>query len=133
MTDQTTNLDLTRLRETASKVFVGLLWLHVPLVLVIAFARGSDWLLPLMLTMLLAGAATVSWRIDAAGPMTRYVVAVAFVGMVSTLVLQNTGRWQIDLHMYYFAVFAIIAAYCDWRAILLAAAVTAVQDRKSVV
>ncbi|MBN9525138.1 MAG: chemotaxis protein [Alphaproteobacteria bacterium] len=48
------------------------------------------------------------------------------IGMVSLLVWQAAGPWQIDLHMVYFAAFAMLAAYCDWRSVLLAAVVTAV-------
>ncbi|MBU6498397.1 MAG: hypothetical protein KGQ40_07700, partial [Rhodospirillales bacterium] len=29
--------------------------------------------------------------------------------------------WQVDIHMYYFAMLAILAAYCDWVVILAAA------------
>jgi len=57
----TESKDIEALRETASKVLLGLLWLHVPVALVIAAMRGGDWLLPNLLTAALAGAATLSW------------------------------------------------------------------------
>jgi len=34
--------------------------------------------------------------------------------------------WQIDMHMYFFAVLAMTAAFCDWRAIVVAAFTVAV-------
>jgi methyl-accepting chemotaxis protein len=117
--------DLQRLREATSRLFIVLLWLHVPLVGAVAAMLGGGWLLPTAVTAGLSAAATAAWYMSAAGAATRYVVAVAMVGMVSLLVAVAAGPWQIDLHMYYFAAFAMLAAYCDWRTIAVAAVATA--------
>ncbi len=46
---------------------------------------------------------------------------------ISLLLASMKGhRWQVDVHMYYFAALALIAIYCDWRAILAATATVAV-------
>jgi methyl-accepting chemotaxis protein len=46
--------------------------------------------------------------------------------MVSLLLAAAAGSaWQTDIHMYYFAVMAVLAAYCDRNVILTAAVVTA--------
>jgi methyl-accepting chemotaxis protein len=37
----------------------------------------------------------------------------------------GNGDWQVDYHMYFFGVFAMLAAYVDWRPIALAATLTA--------
>jgi methyl-accepting chemotaxis protein len=81
----------------------------------------TGWFMSVTTSAALAAAATVAWHTSAAGDATRYVVAVAMVGMVSLLVAVSAGPWQIDLHMYYFAAFAMLAAYCDWRTIAVAA------------
>ena len=37
----------------------------------------------------------------------------------------GNGDWQVDYHMYFFCVFAMLSAYVDWRPIAVAAALTA--------
>src|ERR1700723_3242923 len=54
--------DLKTLRETASRALLTVLWLHVPICLTIGLMRGGEWLLPVILTVAMAGAATLSWR-----------------------------------------------------------------------
>ncbi|PWC41333.1 methyl-accepting chemotaxis protein [Azospirillum sp. TSO22-1] len=119
------NDDLDSLRRWASGLFVAALWAHIPLVALTGWINGTlGWGAELG-ALLLALAATAAWRADAEGLTSRTVIAVAAVGMVSLLVYRAAGPWQIDLHMYYFAVFAMLAAYCCWRTILVAAAATA--------
>jgi methyl-accepting chemotaxis protein len=114
------------LRETASKAMLVLLWCQVPIALAIAFARGTDWLVPGLMMVLLAGVSTLSWRISGSGVQTRCTVAVALMGGVSVIVYQMSGHpWQIDMHMYFFATLAFLAAYCDYRPILFAAVAVA--------
>ena len=47
------------------------------------------------------------------------------IRMVALLVWVARGPMQIDMHMYYFAAYAMLAAFCDWRVIVVAAGVTA--------
>ena len=111
--------DLDALRETASKAMLALLWLHVPIAVAIGMARGTDWLMPTLLTVALAAAATLSWRAAGSGLSTSLVVAVALMGGVSVFTFQLSGHpWQIDMHMYFFAALACLVAYCDYRPIL---------------
>ncbi len=113
-------------RDTASKGMLALLWLHLPLSLAISLARGMDWIMPVSLMAVLAIAATASWRISGNGVSTRCTVAVALMGGVSLLVYQLSGHpWQIDMHMYFFATLACLAAYCDFRPILIGAGAVA--------
>jgi methyl-accepting chemotaxis protein len=114
------------LRNTAGKGMLILLWLHLPLSLAISLARGMDWIMPASLMTVLAIAATLSWRISGSGVSTRCTVAVALMGGVSLLVYQMSGHpWQIDMHMYFFATLACLAAYCDFRPILIGAGAVA--------
>jgi len=116
----TESKDIEALRETASKVLLGLLWLHVPVALVIAAMRGGDWLLPNLLTAALAGAATLSWATLGNGVSTRLTFAVALMGGVSVFTLELSGHaWQPDMHMYFFAALACLVVYCDYRPILI--------------
>jgi methyl-accepting chemotaxis protein len=115
------NNNLDALRETASKVLLALIWLHLPLLAVIGLIIGSPWVTTILLASALAGAATLAWRLWGSSQETRLTVAVAYVGMASLVVNQLSGHaWQIDSHMYFFATLAILAAYCDWRVLLMA-------------
>jgi methyl-accepting chemotaxis protein len=116
---------LEELRRRASSVFIVWLWLHLPLIAAVAWLNGTNLLVSTIGAALIALIATWFCRTDPTGTATRQVVAAAFVGMASLLVFAASGPWQIDLHMYYFAIFAVLAAYCDWRAILTAATLTA--------
>jgi len=118
----TTTGTVDSLRETASKAMLTLLWCHVPIALAIDLMRGADWLVPTLLMVLFAGTSTVSWWMSGSGVQTRCTVAVALMGGVSVIVYQMSGHpWQIDMHMYFFATLAFLAAYCDYRPILFAA------------
>src|SRR5437879_7207349 len=111
--------DLTSLRDTASRILLAVLWLHVPVAIVIGVMRGADWLLPAAFMVAMALAATLSWRMSRNGLSTRLVFAVALMGGVSMLVFQVAGHpWQLDMHMYFFAALAFLVAYCDYRPIL---------------
>ncbi|MDI1265058.1 MAG: methyl-accepting chemotaxis protein [bacterium] len=114
----TGNRDLEALRETASKTLIALLWLHVPVALAIGMLRGTGWM-PTLFTVVLAAAATFSWRASGNGLSTRLTVAVAVMGGVAVFTSQLSGHpWQIDTHMYFFATLAALVAYCDWRPIV---------------
>jgi methyl-accepting chemotaxis protein len=111
--------DLKTLRETTSRALIGLLWLHVPICLCISLVLGGEWFLPISLTVMMAAAATLSWRMAGNELSTRLVIAVALMGDVSVFAYQFAGHaWQIDFHMYFFAALACLVAYCDYRPIL---------------
>src|SRR5579872_5020883 len=111
--------DLKMLRETTSRVLLAVLWLHAPICLAIGLMRGTGWLLPVILMVSMALAATVSWRATGNGVSTRLIFAVALMGGVSVFAYQLAGHpWQIDMHMYFFAALACLVAYCDYRPII---------------
>ncbi len=118
---------LTRLRESASRGLIAFLWANVALIVAIAAARGLPMLMPALLAVVFAGAATLSWRMAGNGASTRLVVAVAAMAMVALAVFEMAGHpWQIDMHMYFFATLAGLVVYCDAGAILAGAVAVAV-------
>ena len=118
---------LDNLRNLATRGLVIFLWLHVPFNLAVALAIGSGWVMPAVIAVALAGAATLSWRVAGSVLSTRLIVAVALVGMVSLLLSEMAGQpWQLDIHMYFFAALAVLAVYCDPLVLIMAAAATAV-------
>lgn len=111
--------DLEALRENASRASIALLWLHVPIAIVIGLVLGAAWILPALLMLVMAAAATLSWRTAGNGLSTSLTVAVALMGGVSVIAFQFAGSpWQVDIHMYFFATLAFLVAYCDYRPII---------------
>ncbi len=119
--------DLAELRGQVDRILVPVLWLHVPLVAGVSAAFGGAWLIlggVAAGVALMATFARLSWPATA---MRRSAVGIGVVAMVSVLLAASAGGvWQTDLHMYYFAALAVLAAYCDRIVILVAAGVTAV-------
>lgn len=118
---------LTALRAGASRLLVGILWLSVPVSAATALLVGISPLLSLAMAAATAAIATLlAWR-DPPGLATRIAVTVASVSVPAHLVALLAGHpWQIDMHMAFFAVLAGLAAYADWRMILLGTVVIAV-------
>jgi methyl-accepting chemotaxis protein len=120
------NASLARLRRVVGQWFVAALWAHVPLLAIVGLANGTGWFAGTSAGVIAAGIATAAWCFDRDSPLARYTIAIAQIMMVSLLVWMAHGPMQIDVHMYYFAAYAMLAAFCDWRVIVVAAAVTAV-------
>ncbi|GAB5388352.1 MAG: methyl-accepting chemotaxis protein [Alphaproteobacteria bacterium] len=103
------------------------LWANVAIVGVSAWLMGnSPWTVSAVAATI-AAVATIGWKLKGNTAATRYVFAVACVGMPSTLVFAASGHpWQIDMHMYFFVVLGLLLVLCDWKALLVAAGATAV-------
>lgn len=105
---------LVAMRSQIGKVLVAVLWLHVPVVAVLGVVLSQDWLAPSIATAIFAGIATALWRADPQSPGFRYATAIAFVVQIAIMLYQLRGNpWQVDLHMYFFAALAMMAAFCD--------------------
>ncbi|HEY0236488.1 MAG TPA: methyl-accepting chemotaxis protein [Afipia sp.] len=119
--------DLNGLRQTASIVLIALLWVHIPVSIAIGLLRGADWMTPALMIAALACIATWCWRTSGSDLSTRLIVAVALMGDVAIFVYQMAGHpWQLDMHMYFFAMLAALVAYCDYRVILIGTVAVAV-------
>ncbi|HXZ02724.1 MAG TPA: methyl-accepting chemotaxis protein [Stellaceae bacterium] len=116
---------LLHLRAAMERFFIIALWLHLPLLLVVGLANGTNWLAALIIGAVASAVATAAWLKASQSPICRYAISVALVTVISLLVWLAHGPMQTDVHMYYFAAFATLAAFCDWQVIVLAAAVTA--------
>ncbi len=120
------NNQIEDMRAKVSQVMMLCLWLNAALAGVTGALAHNGWLAPLLLGLAIAGAAHASWMLAPRGKSSRLTITVAFIALVSVLVAAARGtHMQIDLHMYYFAALAILAAYCDRDVILLGTGVVA--------
>ncbi len=120
------NISLEALRARVASALIGLALLHVPLLALSLWGHGQASVFSL--TLLAAAALVLPLLYNLAGPalVTQLAIAAVLIGQVSTLVFSFAGHpWQADMHMYYFAVLALLAGFCDWRPIVLGAALTA--------
>lgn len=119
---------MVSLQRQTTKVLAFMLWAHLPIVLALGWLIGSVSLIPsLVLSGGLAAVATFSALTKPDASSTRCLVASCYVLQAAAFVLLCSGHaWQIDMHMYFYAALAISVATFDSRAILAAAAVTAV-------
>ena len=116
---------LRELRKRASSVFTVILWVHVPLLTAIAAWNHNDPLSVAGATVALSAIGTLAAWYSPDGLVGRLGIACALIGMPMLLVHAGAGLWQIDYHMYFFVIFAMLSAYVDWRPIALAATLTA--------
>jgi methyl-accepting chemotaxis protein len=119
---------LTTLRRTMAGIAIALLWFNLPLVIGFGFLLGLDgtWSAALMVAAFAAVATGFAMR-DRVSAVTRYVIAVAFALTISAIVFAFRGHpWQIDWHMAYFAMLAVLAGFCCPVTIVVASGVVAV-------
>jgi methyl-accepting chemotaxis protein len=117
-----------KLQNTTAKYLLPYLFIHIPIVWASGFMTGNDTTIAVILTLVFALVPTISWRINGAGPMTRYLSAVSFMLIISVMVYAFHGHpWQLDIHMYFFAGLAMLIGFADWRVYILATTVIALQ------
>jgi methyl-accepting chemotaxis protein len=118
--------DLRSFQLTVAKVLAALGVVHVPMLAVICALLG-DRVVPN--TVACAVLAVIPLVLLYAGrPISTvaFAIAITLVGQTSLLVLAFEGHpWQVEMHFYYFAVLAMLSGFCDWRVLVLAAALVA--------
>lgn len=121
------NSEINRLRERFGGLLVWLLWAHVPL-----FGAAAAWnkAMPvataMMIGAILAAIYHLAWLRFGTAPVTRYLASVVLIGEPAFLLVLFSGHpWQMDMHMYFFAVMALNIAWFDRMSLILAATATA--------
>ncbi|WP_422374741.1 methyl-accepting chemotaxis protein [Roseibium sp.] len=123
---------LEAFRERFAKGVVHFTWFNVFLVMATAFWVGHVSLVAVCgAALLLGAAATATWMKFGAGLETRLATSMSLAGLVALFVAalavpEGQVGYQLDGHMYFFAVLAILAGWVDWRALVAYAAVVAV-------
>ena len=125
---------LDGIRATATRIFVWVVWAHVLLAGGISLLARNPWQDAVATALGFAIVATLAaWRMRDGLPL-RSIIAVCltfgpiifvYAGRGHFSGIAGNGDWQIDYHMYFFGVFAMLSAYIDWRVIAVSAALTA--------
>ena len=119
-------LTLDGIRRGMAQALVVLAFIHIALIAWIGMAQGRSDYVPVMAGAALAVLAGGTLLAGGAGIPARMAIAAALIGQVSLMVYGMAGHpWQPDMHMYYFAVLALLAGFCDWRPIVFGAVLTA--------
>jgi methyl-accepting chemotaxis protein len=128
------NFSLSSVRAQAAKIFVWVAWANVLLVGAVALIARNPWNEPMLVAALVAVVATLAaWKLRD-GLALRSILAVCltfgpimfvYAGRGHLSGIGGNGDWQIDYHMYFFVVFAMLTAFIDWRPIAVAATLTA--------
>jgi methyl-accepting chemotaxis protein len=101
--------------------FIWIFFLHVPVNAAAAGFAGNDVMTIASASTAVAAIALIT-TLSGRESATRLTISVGYMVTSSILLSALSGhRWQVDLHMYYFVALAMIAFYCDWKAIAVAA------------
>jgi len=118
--------EITQIRAVVSKYLIFYLWLHVPLLAGVGTIFEQNWAMITVGAVVLAGGASLIWRLDGESEACRLTIGIALMGMVALLLLGFEGHpWQIDIHMYFFSALAMLVAFCDWKTVAVAAVAVA--------
>ncbi|PLW74943.1 methyl-accepting chemotaxis protein [Cohaesibacter celericrescens] len=121
-------IDLNILRSQFLKFILGLLWFNAALATFFAFTlpTGGGWVAA-AIAVVAAGITSVSAMQSKASVLTQDLSAIALSSQVALIVFVFSDHpYQIDWHMYFFATLSVLAGWCNWRTIVVGAAVVAV-------
>ena len=118
---------IAEIRNTFARVMNYVLVAHILLVALAGWFTGNGVLFPFIFSVFIALVPVALYKLQGPTDLQRQIAGVSLVLFAALLVYQFRGHpWQIDVHMYFFAVLAVLAAYCDFMVIIIAAAVVAV-------
>lgn len=119
--------DLQHQRRGGAVIVLALTWGMAVIALVMGLWLGAGLWASLAPAALLAVAQSILMKSAREAPSGRILSGVLLMAQVSVIVAAARGQsWQVDLHMIYFAMLAVLIIFCDWRVILAATATVAV-------
>ena len=114
---------LEAFRTRADRILLAALAAHVVASLCVALWNGS-WVPALVLAVPAAIVPALIYRLAPGALVTRLAVAASFMVLTGVLIHQVQG--ELEAHFGVFVLLALLVLYCDWRPIVMAAAVIAV-------
>ncbi len=95
---------------------VRLLWINAGLAIATAWLNGFHVMTIGVIAVLIAAIGTAFHLKDGHGAMARQAISVSAMSLVLLMIAAASGStYQIDMHMYVFAMMALLSAWCDWR------------------
>jgi methyl-accepting chemotaxis protein len=115
--------NLGTFQRTVGHALTALCFAHLPILALVSWLLDRNVVANTMIAAVLALLPTTLLRLRSSITTVAFALAVALVGQTSILVFIFKGHpWQVEMHFYYFAVLAMIAGFCEWRVLILAAA-----------
>jgi signal transduction histidine kinase/DNA-binding response OmpR family regulator/HPt (histidine-containing phosphotransfer) domain-containing protein len=119
-------VELDELRFHSGRALLFLFWAHVPLFAIVALLTGHSPVAAAIAGAVVAGSYHLTWWRAGIAPATRYLSAVALMAEPAILLVLLRGHpWQMDMHMYFFAMLTLTIGWCDRRAVIVAATAVA--------
>jgi methyl-accepting chemotaxis protein len=117
---------LDAFQRTVARALTGLAIVHIPILVMIAWALGRPvWSIG-AIAVALAAAPVAAILLRRPLIVIAWALVVALVGQTSLLVFIFDGHpWQVEMHFYYFAVLAMLSGFCEWRVLIVAAGLIA--------
>ena len=118
---------MDEIRNRASVVIMTLIWVNAALVVARAIyaAEANVWVLGVG-SIAIAASTTGLWLMNRTDQTIRFASGAAHAALVALMVYGFSGSpLQIDMHMYFFAMLAVLATWVDWRPIATFTGVTA--------
>lgn len=118
---------LTEIQSTAAKTISYALLGHIVVLGGLGLMIDAEALWQTMIALIIVAAVpTVILHTQGEGDTHRYVTSASAIFMAAFFVFIFRGHpWQIDAHMYFFAMLAVVSAFCDPKSILIATVITA--------
>jgi methyl-accepting chemotaxis protein len=118
--------NLVQFQNTVAFALTALAWLHVPVLTFTAWLLGRDAPYSILAGAMFAAFPAILFFLKRPVVMIAFASAIALIGQTSLFVYLLEGHpWQVEGHFYYFAVLAMLSGFCEWRVILLGAALIA--------
>lgn len=112
-------------KRSAARILVWACWAHVPFFAIVGYLIDGQWIGAAIASLIAAAMAETTLRL--APTKANDVVAVALIAQPAIGVGLLAGHpWQVDAHMYFFAMVAALAMMSDVRAIVIATVFVAV-------
>jgi methyl-accepting chemotaxis protein len=122
--------NLEAVRQRFGRALVLFLWVNVPVLagtVVLAGQPAAFGLLIVGLGVGGAGAASLALSMGGTGAASRQVISSCAILMTALFIAAAADTpYQIDAHLYVFAMLAILMGWCDWRIFPVATAEVAV-------
>ena len=124
----TSNNSLHAFRTVFAPYFMAFMWVNAIIAAVALYIHQAPAASALAaMAVVCAALPSLMWYRSGPTAFVRYLSSAFSAILVGIILSGFTGSgYQIDVHMYFFAVLAVIVGWCDWRAITVNAAVVAV-------